>query len=505
MGHGTDIIMPINSILIFFVITTSSTEAFVSFSHDISRALIIRHGRQSWTAQQERRHNILSLITDDSSSELDVRLTASRSAGIGQNELPSVLKAIAAVCQEFCITFEHSSIQTDPSPLRLESIPGALGRVLLINVSGLPDDVDVDDTEVISQIKVYASEQIDNVLCGDEESKQPILLAFRHEHSNDNLDDIIAKEVSDYGLRDAISESTMKINSEMMFLPSQHIQIDGAFVETIDAPVSRQHFDTSSVIVFDNLVSKDLRKRLLNVVNGIPEEEVDDWHDVDGPKPNRWERDSLMDIAGESMNIEPDGSCWGLGPDAIRDICFNHHPAVAEFEGTLSQLFSDFTISRLPEAVFGECISPLTANAPTHGDSFDYHIDADPLQVPPSPWADVFGRYPNRSKGKPRFISCLMYLNEFWEPSWGAPTQFFDPPTLEVVDIMPKSGRCVIMDQDISHTVVAPCSDAGKRPRFSLVWKLILHPKRLNQDMTDLSCGRSWIDSQVIGSARETT
>ena len=480
------------------MITSSATEAFVSLSHDTSRAMIIRHGRQF----RQGRH-ILSL-TDDSPSELDVRLGASRSAGVDQDELSSVLETIASVCQEFCITFEHNNIQTDPSPLRLESIPGALGRVLLIDVSGLPDNVDVDDTELISQIKVYASEQIDNVLCSDEESKQPILLAFRHTHSNDNLEDVIAKEVADYGLRDAISESTVKMNSEIKFLPSKHVQIDGAFVETIDTPVSSQHFDTSSVIVFDNLVSTGLRKRLLNVVNGIPEEETDAWDEVDGPNPTRWERGSLTDIAGESVNDEPDGSCWGLGTDAIEDICFNYHPAIAEFEGTLSQLFSDFTISRLPEAVFGECISPLTANAPTHGDSFDYHIDADPLQVPPSPWADVYGRYPNRSQGKPRFISCLLYLNEVWEPSWGAPTRFLDPPTLEVVDIMPKSGRCVIMDQDISHTVVDPSSDAGKRPRFSLVWKLILHPKRLNQDMTDLSCGRSWIDSQLIGSARAT-
>ena len=191
------------------MITSSATEAFVSLSHDTSRAMIIRHGRQF----RQGRH-ILSL-TDDSPSELDVRLGASRSAGVDQDELSSVLETIASVCQEFCITFEHNNIQTDPSPLRLESIPGALGRVLLIDVSGLPDDVDVDDTELISQIKVYASEQIDNVLCSDEESKQPILLAFRHTHSNDNLEDVIAKEVADYGLRDAISESTVKMNSSL--------------------------------------------------------------------------------------------------------------------------------------------------------------------------------------------------------------------------------------------------------------------------------------------------
>jgi hypothetical protein len=258
--------------------------------------------------------------------------------------------------------------------------------------------------------------------------------------------------------------------------------------------------------VFDNLVNPALRKRLLNVVKGNPEEANDEWNEVDfGPDPNRWERGGLMDVVDENgAETTSDGTCWGLTNDAIVDICFDHHPAIAEFESKLSQLFSDFVVSRLPEAVFGDCISPLTANAPTHGDTFEYHIDADPLQVPPSPWADVFGRYPNRSRGKPRFVSCLLYLNECWDTDWGAPTRFLDPPTKKTIDVIPMPGRCVIMDQDISHTVVAPNVEAGKRPRYSLVWKLMLHPKTLTQDMKDLSCGRMqcWPDPVVVGSAK---
>lgn len=74
-------------------------------------------------------------------------------------------------------------------------------------------------------------------------------------------------------------------------------------------------------------------------------------------------------------------------------------------------------------------------------------------------------------------LSCLVYLNDEWdEKEWGAPTRFLDPPTKETIDVLPKPGRCLIMDQDISHTVVAPNVEAGKRARYSLVWKLVLHP-----------------------------
>ncbi|OEU17784.1 hypothetical protein FRACYDRAFT_268800 [Fragilariopsis cylindrus CCMP1102] len=118
------------------------------------------------------------------------------------------------------------------------------------------------------------------------------------------------------------------------------------------------------------------------------------------------------------------------------------------------------------------------------------------MSTPPSPWTDVYGRYPNRSRGKPRFMSCLVYLNEEWDgDTWGAPTRFYDPPTKESYDVLPRPGRCVIMDQDIMHTVVPPNSAAGNRPRYSFVWKLILHPKTDHQDMTNLSSSSSRVNT----------
>lgn len=38
----------------------------------------------------------------------------------------------------------------------------------------------------------------------------------------------------------------------------------------------------------------------------------------------------------------------------------------------------------------------LLANAPVHGDHYDYHVDADPLTLPDSTWRRTFGDYCNR-------------------------------------------------------------------------------------------------------------
>ena len=482
---------------------------------------------------------------------INIRLEAFASSGIHcKSELPHILDTISSVCEDYGMPLNTNNIikqQCSELPSTVHSIPGVLGRVLLIKVHGVPVDYDLDENEIFSQLKIDLSERIDIVLSnseggGDEGSSdkqnQPILLAFQTDDGNNNntstaISDAIEKEVLDYSLREGVDDvcqildEDISVDSllttdigcfihpyqfEINCYPQMVIEIDGDMVQSSMHDDTATHFDTSSILVFDKLLDKKLRKRLLNVVKGYPEshsETDDDWNDIDnGPDPKRWVRGGLMDVVPDDNSLDNDdndggGSCWGLSDDAIMDICFGDHPAIAEFESKLSQLFPDFVVSRLPEAVLGECVSPLTANAPTHGDSFDYHIDSDPYQVPPSPWADVFGRYPNRQKGKPRFVSCLVYLNDEWDAeTFGAPTRFLDPPTKETIDVLPKPGRVVIMDQDISHTVVAPNAEAGKRPRYSLVWKLILHPTKEKQDM-DLSCGRKslWPEPVVVGSA----
>lgn len=444
---------------------------------------------------------------------LDLRVQATASAGLSRRaELPRVLGAIADACAAYGVPLDDASVRCDEAPWRSAALPGVLGRVLLLKVLGVPSDVEADEDDLLTHLKIDASERIDAVLNGG----APVLLAFRPGEDTSTIGDVIEQEVADYGLRDEVDD-VCQVEGDGCFVhpyqfniysfPSSYIEIDGCEVEDSQGD---QHFDTSSILIFDKILDKALRKKLLNIVKGHPEDHAEEdceWDDVDnGPDPNRWTRGGLVDVLdGDAHESDPDeGSrCWGLTSEAVMEICYNHHPAIAEFESILIKLFPDFIVTRLPEAVLGDIVSPLTANAPTCGDAFAYHIDADPLQVPPSPWADVFGRYPNRRRGQPRFVSCLLYLDAEWDAArWGAPTQFLDPPTGRTYEVFPKPGRCVIMDQDITHRVVAPAAAAGQRPRYSLVLKLVLHPKVEGQDM-DLSCGRHnlWPEPTVVGSA----
>lgn len=67
-------------------------------------------------------------------------------------------------------------------------------------------------------------------------------------------------------------------------------------------------------------------------------------------------------------------------------------------------------VTRMSTAVLGDEITPLAANAPvsSDGDIFSWHIDADPMLLPPSPWTDVYGLAPNRAPGRPRFVTALI-------------------------------------------------------------------------------------------------
>eukprot|EP01082_Thalassiosira_pseudonana_P002207 g1999.t1 g1999 contig11:501762-503174(+) len=441
----------------------------------------------------------------------EIRLEATVSSGIDPTtELPRVLEIIASVCDEFGTTFTYNNIQANESPSRPESLPGVLGRVLLISIHGVPSDFDVDESVLMSKIKIFLPSILTACPMG-REGKTLSLYCLRFDQMlpmTRMLRVSFKRRLQTMVCEMSFTKVLLKALTRTLSFLQHILKSMGQWYKLSHRRL--QHISTqSSVLVFDNLVSESLRGRLLNVIKGNPEyysELEDGWDDTElGPNPKRWVRGGLMDVVGDSSaenNYTADGNCWGLTDEAIIDICFNEHSAIAEFESILSQLFSDFIVSRLPEAVLGECVSPLTGNAPTHGDIFDYHIDADPLQVPPSPWADVFGRYPNRSNGKPRFMSCLLYLNDEWNgKEWEAPTKFLDPPTQQTYEVMPAPGRCVLMDQDISHQVVAPSLEAGKRPRYSLVWKLILHPKQSEQNMKDLTGGRSWPDPKVIGSA----
>ena len=424
-------------------------------------------------------------------------------------------QAFVFACQDQLVGFSldnvihlPSLLPTDPVALQqqqlLQSVPGATGRVLLLTrTTGVPDDEVQDLVDAISH-------EIDQLLYDASSSAaaatavvvldQPILLSIEQTAPTlrddlvRHLNDIVARSVAMYEM--AVPLPRRKEEEEVthfarMNPPTARIEVDGAMVVGC---TGGEFWDTSSVLVFDNLITDDLRARLLDVVLGRSDYEDDPWDCTKhGPDPRRWVRGGLIDIPGQEGQ-----SCWGLSDEAVDDLCL-HHDAFEEFETMVSGLFPDFTVSRLSEAVLGDAVSPMTANAATVGDVFNYHIDGDPNMTPPSPWTDVYGRYPNRQRGKPRFVSCLVYLNDEWKSEWGAPTRFLDVASDMYYDIQPKPGRCVVMDQDITHSVVAPNDAAGKRPRYSLVWKLILHPKFHDQCMSLV--GTDWPDPVLLGSA----
>ena len=441
------------------------------------------------------------------------------SAGLNSAELDVALTAISTACDAEGMSFDinQSNFQSVVEPAIPDSLPGASGRVIILTLEN--EEMMDEDDEWLLPIKYAISNEMDRELFAvpDNSFDQPVLVHLCPYHQSLDVTSaeaalaimrsVVEDEAKEYDLCDPLEckTSRKKSTSSTQYIPSAHFELDGAMIQADMLDRDQTTWDTSSVLVFDDLVDEDLRRGLLNVVKGNSEGNKDDeWNDIEnGPDPHRWVRGGLIDVPDDSTeDIEITKPCWGLNDDAIVDLCYNKHEAIQDFEGRLAELFPQFHVGRLPEAVLGATVSPLTANAPTYGDTFSYHIDADPLQAPPSPWTDVFGRYPNRAAGKPRFMSCLVYLNDQWDDTFGAPTRFLDPPTQETFDINPKPGRVCIMDQDCSHTVTPPTKAAGSRPRYSLVWKLILHPKELGQDMAKLSAYDH--PTTFIGSAKST-
>jgi hypothetical protein len=437
----------------------------------------------------------------------------------------------------------HTNLQTPAAAGTSQqsvAIPGASGRAVLLMLElKQGSDVTGFKTEsVLEYIRSALGNELDEWLEQNGYKNQPIIPIvdiiekgedaiadpFNEEKLQTKVRRFLKKYARDYSLCQPVLSSSASTQMDDLKrkpprttgeqapstrttstpVPSLHVQLDGAFT-------SQDWWDTSDVYVFDNLVKDNLRQSLYQVVNG-----KEPWDDVkQGPNPAHWERGSLNDAMTITDEQEESGGCWGLSYEATEELCFHHHDAIEKFEQILQQeLFPEFHVCRLPEAVLGDSISPLNANAATHGDEFEWHIDADPNLTPPSPWCDIYGRYPNRVQGKPRFVSCLIYLNEEWkaDEQWGGGTRFYDPPTESYYEVDAQPGRVVIMDQDITHTVTAPHLAAGeKRPRYSLVWKLILHPKTIGQDMSLFSKAQRhassrtpsmpWPDTFLFGSA----
>jgi len=280
--------------------------------------------------------------------------------------------------------------------------------------------------------------------------------------------------VAEYGLCDPVETHHISWTAECA-APVSNVLLDAAH----DGASGR--WDVSRVVALDGVVDEALRRRLLSLLG-----DGDDWEPARGPDRRVWHDRAFSDTTQHGASHS--GASWGLSGERIRALCQTANEggappeAIVELQSRLCELLRHFnavnvTVCRMPNAVFGEEVPPIAANAPVFadGDCYGWHIDADPLLVPPSPWTDAFGRYPNRSPAKPRFVSALVYLSPEWRPEWGAPTRFLDLPTSKVLEIAPTPGRLVLLDQDVSHAVTAPTAEAGGRPRYSLVLKLVLH------------------------------
>jgi probable phosphoglycerate mutase len=120
----------------------------------------------------------------------------------------------------------------------------------------------------------------------------------------------------------------------------------------------------------------------------------------------------------------------------------------------------------------------FVANAATCGDRFAWHVDCDPSSLPSdSAFAAAYGDYVNGERNKPLLVSAIVYLNAEWRREWDGETVFLDGASDVGAVVAPRPGRLVLMHQDVWHKISPPSADA-KRPRYSLVWKLALTPKK---------------------------
>jgi hypothetical protein len=142
----------------------------------------------------------------------------------------------------------------------------------------------------------------------------------------------------------------------------------------------------------------------------------------------------------------------------------------------------------------------IVYNASDETSTFRYHIDGCPMTLlhPQSAFAKAYGgNYANRTpmradengaraSVKPRFVSLLVYLNDEWDPEWGGETKFLDEDSQIGLLVAAKSGRVVLFDSDVKHSVCPTTnsssdsnSNNNNNKRFSLVMKLIALPKQM--------------------------
>jgi len=183
----------------------------------------------------------------------------------------------------------------------------------------------------------------------------------------------------------------------------------------------------------------------------------------------------------QTADMKGAAATWGVFPAVLESLAQGYPRAVVEVQSRLAKIYPEYEIvhmpsqsiqQQLPSAAESVDCSAFLANAAVEGDTFRFHVDADPTSFPPSQWTQVFGDYFNGEPGKPLLVSMIVYLNSEWDRDWAADTLFLDSETSTGVFARPKPGRVVLMEQDVLHRISAPSELAGGRARLSLVWKL---------------------------------
>ncbi|GLC46484.1 hypothetical protein PLESTM_001880600 [Pleodorina starrii] len=248
-----------------------------------------------------------------------------------------------------------------------------------------------------------------------------------------------------------------------------------AAMDAGEVPSIHGHYrrDAGHVVVLDGLLTEGERRELLSWLTA-PE------HNHQGPPPeDKWEM-----VCVDREGARP---TWGLQPHVLSLLRDQPPPPVVALQTRLAALYPEYDICHMPaDQISGEYgndeadtpLSSFVGNAVMAGDPCAWHSDADPTTVPPhSPWVHNFGYYHNRELSRPLFVSMLLYTNETWPEDYHAETLFLDPETQLGLFVRPAPGRVVLLEQDLPHRISAPSLEAPG-PRYSLVWKLVLRPKR---------------------------
>jgi probable phosphoglycerate mutase len=256
-----------------------------------------------------------------------------------------------------------------------------------------------------------------------------------------------------------------------------NLRMDGCIVPS-QADPGGARLAYSHVVVLDGFVDDATRRELRAFLIDDPGSSGPAGAAAPLLPPDRWER-RTADMAGAAPT-------WGVRGGVLEALAAGRPPAVVEVQSRLRALYPEYDVAHMPSAAIqggpaaADC-SAFLANAAAEGDTFRYHVDADPTSFPPGPWADAYGDFFNGEPGRPLLVSLLLYLDDEWGRDWAADTLFLDADTDTGVFVRPRAGRAVLMDQDVLHRVSPPSGAAGGRPRLSLVWKLALLPRREGQ------------------------